>query len=84
VSLHAPITIVSLVDEDRHVVKSSVGLTGRSRVWRKVPLALSFARRAVTSGKAVIISDVGDAGDAGDAGRMRATPSPLLSLPTAW
>jgi len=67
VSLHAPIAIVSLVDEDRHVVKSSVGLTGRSRVWRKVPLALRFARQAITSGKPVIISDVGDAGDLGDA-----------------
>ena len=76
VSLHAPITIVSLVDEDRHVVKSSVGLTGRSRVWRKVPLALSFARQAVTSGKAVIISDVGDAGDPGDAGRTRESGAP--------
>ena len=46
--LHAPIAIVSLLDEDRHVVKSSVGLTGRSRVWRKVPLAQKFARQAVS------------------------------------
>lgn len=60
VSLRAPIAIVSLVDEDRHVVKSSVGLTGRSRVWRKVPLALRFARQAVTSGKPVLISDASD------------------------
>jgi diguanylate cyclase (GGDEF)-like protein len=64
-SLHAPIAIVSLLDEDRHVVKSSVGLTGRSRVWRKVPLALRFARQAVTSGKSVVISDVSDATDEG-------------------
>ena len=63
VSLHAPIAIVSLVDEDRHVVKSSLGLTGRSRVWRRVPLALRFARQAVASGKPVIISDAGAAGD---------------------
>ena len=68
VSLHAPIAIVSLLDEDRHVVKSSVGLTGRSRVWRKVPLALRFARQAVTSGKSVVISDAGDASDISDAG----------------
>ena len=61
VSLHAPIAIVSLVDEDRHVVKSSIGLTGRSRVWRKVPLALRFARQAVTTGRPVIISDVSEA-----------------------
>jgi hypothetical protein len=39
-ALRAPVAIVSLVDDDRHVVKSSFGLTGRSRVWRKVPLAL--------------------------------------------
>ena len=45
-SLHAPISIVSLLDADRHVVKSSIGLTGRSRVWRKVPLALAFSRQA--------------------------------------
>lgn len=55
--LHAPIAIVSLLDEDRHVVKSSVGLTGRSRVWRKVPLAQKFARQAVSSRKPVVISD---------------------------
>src|SRR5688572_24981415 len=55
--LHAPIAIVSLLDEDRHVVKSSVGLTGRSRVWRKVPLAQRFARQAVTSRTPVVISD---------------------------
>ena len=55
--LHAPIAIVSLLDEDRHVVKSSIGLTGRSRVWRKVPLAQKFARQAVSSRKPVVISD---------------------------
>src|SRR5687768_15713618 len=55
--LHAPIAIVSLLDEDRHVVKSSVGLTGRSRVWRKVPLAQRFARQAVSSRNSVVISD---------------------------
>ena len=31
-ALHAPIAIVSTLDGDRHVVKSSIGLTGRSRV----------------------------------------------------
>src|SRR5215210_486174 len=56
-ALHAPIAIVSLLDADRHVVKSSIGLTGRSRVWRKVPLALGFSREAVLSGRTVIVSD---------------------------
>ncbi|HEY3257995.1 MAG TPA: sensor domain-containing diguanylate cyclase, partial [Gemmatimonadaceae bacterium] len=59
-ALQAPIAIVSLLDADRHVVKSSVGLTGRSRVWRKVPLALGFARQAVTSGRTVVVSETGD------------------------
>src|SRR5688572_31873389 len=57
--LHAPIAIVSLLDEDRHVVKSSVGLTGRSRVWRKVPLALRYARQAVSTGRPVFLSNTG-------------------------
>jgi diguanylate cyclase (GGDEF)-like protein len=59
-ALHAPIAIVSLLDADRHVVKSSIGLTGRSRVWRKVPLALSFSREAAKSGRTVVVSDVTD------------------------
>jgi diguanylate cyclase (GGDEF)-like protein len=74
ISLHAPIAIVSLVDEDRHVVKSSVGLTGRSRVWRKVPLALRFARQAVTTAKPVVISDATAAGDATTAGEAAKSP----------
>jgi diguanylate cyclase (GGDEF)-like protein len=59
-ALNAPITVVSLVDDDRHVVKSSLGLSGRSRVWRRIPLALSFARQAVTTGRPVVVSDIGD------------------------
>src|SRR5512132_559540 len=64
-SLHAPIAIVSLLHQDRHVVKSCVGFTARSRAWRKVPLALRFARQAVSSGRPVVISDVGEAVVAG-------------------
>ncbi len=56
-SLHAPVAIVSLLDDDRHVVKSSVGLTGRSRVWRKVPLALRYARQVVSTGRPVFMSN---------------------------
>ncbi len=56
-SLRAPVAIVSLLDADRHVVKSSIGLTGRSRVWRKVPLALRYARQAVSSGRPVFLSN---------------------------
>ena len=61
-SLHSPVSIVSLLDEDRHVVKSSIGLTGRSRVWRKVPLALRYSRQVVTTGRPVFIGNTLDGG----------------------
>ncbi len=56
-SLRAPVSIVSLLDDDRHVVKSSVGLTGRSRVWRKVPLALRYSRQVVSTGRPVFVGN---------------------------
>ncbi|HZI99263.1 MAG TPA: EAL domain-containing protein [Gemmatimonadaceae bacterium] len=56
-ALRAPVAIVSLLDDDRHVVKSSVGLTGRSRVWRKVPLALRYSRQVVSSGRPVFMGN---------------------------
>ncbi len=56
-ALRAPVAIVSLLDDDRHVVKSSVGLTGRSRVWRKVPLALRYSRQVVTSGRPLFMGN---------------------------
>ncbi|HUQ48411.1 MAG TPA: EAL domain-containing protein [Gemmatimonadaceae bacterium] len=56
-SLRAPVAIVSLLDEDRHVVKSSIGLTGRSRVWRKVPLGLRFSRQVVSTGRPVFVGN---------------------------
>ncbi|HEY0241155.1 MAG TPA: EAL domain-containing protein [Gemmatimonadaceae bacterium] len=60
-SLRAPVAIVSLLDDDRHVVKSSVGLSGRSRVWRKVPLALRYARQVVSTGRAAFIGNTTEA-----------------------
>lgn len=60
-ALHVPVAIVSLTDADRHIVKSSIGLQGRSKVWRRVPLALSYSREAVASGKPVIIGDATEA-----------------------
>src|SRR5688500_1570833 len=67
-ALRSPVAIVSLIDDDRHVVKSSIGLTGRSRVWRKVPLALRYARQVVSTGRAVFV------GNTDDAGRSSVTP----------
>jgi diguanylate cyclase (GGDEF)-like protein len=54
---------VSLVDDDRHVVKSSVGLTGRSRVWRKVPIALRYVRQVASSGRPVFVGNTTEARD---------------------
>ena len=62
-ALRAPVAIVSLVDDDRHVVKSSVGLTGRSRVWRKVPLALRYARQVISTARPVFVGNTPDAKD---------------------
>ncbi|HXV17556.1 MAG TPA: EAL domain-containing protein [Gemmatimonadaceae bacterium] len=59
-SLRSPVSIVSLLDHDRHVVKSSIGLTGRSRVWRKVPLALRYARQVVTSARPLFIGNTAE------------------------
>ncbi|HVF39793.1 MAG TPA: EAL domain-containing protein [Gemmatimonadaceae bacterium] len=69
--MRAPVAIVSLLDEDSHVVKSSVGLTGRSRVWRKVPLAQRYARQVVSTGRPVFISNTGDASRIDTEGRLR-------------
>jgi len=60
-SLRSPVAIVSLLDDDRHVVKSSVGLTGRSRVWRKVPLALRYSRQVVSTHRSVFIGNTPEA-----------------------
>ena len=72
-ALRSPVAIVSLLDADRHVVKSSVGLTGRSRVWRKVPLALRYARQAVSTCRPVFISNTGQKQDGGT-GEQTKTP----------
>src|SRR5215217_2311690 len=60
-ALRSPVAIVSLLDADRHVVKSSVGLTGRSRVWRKVPLALRYSRQVVSTGRPAFIGNTAEA-----------------------
>jgi diguanylate cyclase (GGDEF)-like protein len=56
-ALRVPVAIVSLTDGDRHIVKSSIGLQGRSKIWRRVPLALSYSREAIASGKPIMIGD---------------------------
>src|SRR5829696_7727206 len=65
-ALRSPVAIVSLLDADRHVVKSSVGLTGRSRVWRKVPLALRYARQVVTTGRPLFVDNTQETADSSE------------------
>ena len=55
---NAPIAIISM--GDGQVVKSSMGLAGRSRAWRKFPLAQQHVRRVVSSGRPLFVSNVGD------------------------
>ncbi len=59
-ALRAPVAIVSLIDDSRHVVRSSSGLSGRSRIWRKLPLALRYSREVAATGRPVIVNS-GDA-----------------------
>jgi diguanylate cyclase (GGDEF)-like protein len=59
-ALRAPIAIVSLVDEDRHVVKACVGLSGHSRVWRRVPVALQYSRNVVVTGRPVFAGNTAE------------------------
>ncbi len=61
-ALRSPVSIVSLLDDDRHVVKSSIGLTGRSRVWRKVPLALRYSRQVVSTGRPIFVGNTHEGG----------------------
>lgn len=73
-ALRAPVAIVSVLDDDRHVVKSSIGLTGRSRVWRKVPLALRYSRQAVSTGRPLFISNTGEKASPGGDDSSTRTP----------
>jgi diguanylate cyclase (GGDEF)-like protein len=53
-SLHAPMAIVSVLEEGRQVVKGSVGVAGRSRAWRTVPGARTLVIQALARGELLI------------------------------
>lgn len=55
--LHAPISIVSLVDEDRQFFKSEIGLSEPWASRRQTPLSHSFCQHAVATGQPLIIGD---------------------------
>jgi GAF domain-containing protein len=57
-ALHAPVALVSLVDEDRQFFKSCIGLT--TEPWasqRGTPLSHSFCKHAVAQRRPLIVDD---------------------------
>ncbi len=55
--LHAPVSLVSLVEGDRQVFKSCVGLPEPWTSRRETPLTHSFCQHVVASGDPLIIED---------------------------
>ena len=55
--LHAPIALVSLVDEERQFFTSAVGLDEPWATRRETPLSHSFCQYVVESGEPLIIAD---------------------------
>ncbi|MEP7187675.1 MAG: PAS domain S-box protein [Roseiflexaceae bacterium] len=55
--LHAPVALVSLVDEERQFFKSAVGLGEPWATRRETPLSHSFCQYVVASGEPLIIAD---------------------------
>ena len=56
--LHAPIALITLVDEHRQFFKSSVGLPDAWATRRETPLAYSFCQNMVASAEPLIVPDV--------------------------
>jgi PAS domain S-box-containing protein len=55
--LKTPISLVSLVDEDRQFFKSFIGLPEPWATTRETPLSHSFCKHVVTTGEPLIITD---------------------------
>ena len=55
--LRAPIALVSLVEADRQIFKSCIGLPQPWASLRQTPLTHSFCQHCVTSGRNLIVSD---------------------------
>lgn len=53
----APVSLVSLVDEDRQVFAASVGLEEPWKSRGETPLSHSFCQHVVTSGDALVVTD---------------------------
>lgn len=55
--LRTPISLISLVDTDRHFFKSQQGLPEPWATRRETPLSHSFCRIVVASGQALVVND---------------------------
>lgn len=55
--LHAPVSLVSLVDADRQFFKSHHGLAEPWATRRETPLTHSFCQHAVNSGEPLVVND---------------------------
>jgi signal transduction histidine kinase/ActR/RegA family two-component response regulator len=55
--LHAPVALLSLVDDHRQFFKSALGLTGPFAESRQTPLTHSFCQHVVTSGAPLVVPD---------------------------
>ncbi len=55
--LRAPVSLISLVDDERQYFKSFVGLTGPAAAARQTPLTQSFCKHVVTTGEALLVAD---------------------------
>src|SRR5215212_3707973 len=55
--LHAPVALVSFVEEDRQFFKSAIGLAEPWAARRETPLSHSFCRYVVQSGEPLVVAD---------------------------
>jgi GAF domain-containing protein len=58
--LHAPMALISLVDEERQFFKSQVGLAEPWASRRETPLAHALCRRVVATGEPLVVADARD------------------------
>ncbi len=56
-TFHAPLSAITLVDDQRQFFKSAVGLPEPFRTTREVPLPYSFCKYVVGSGRPLIVKD---------------------------
>lgn len=58
--LHAPIALISLIDQDTQYFKSAIAKAEPWASWHETPLSRSFCQRIVEAGEPLIIADARD------------------------